>query len=371
MVVDGIRSRTKHWARVILGILAVSAAVAGLSTGARKALSAGSEASNDGAPTAKTTNESDSQTSVVALARLLPAAGLISVGARPGARVVEIKVREGDRVQAGAELAVLEGHEAAVEQARLASAKRQRAQAEWSARLDAAQKAAERVLPRRDSARGLFKQFSGTLKGKERFDAETALEQLENEAARIELELKLLGGRPPEGGAAGKAKAEPRNPEADALAAEVAMAQAAARDLEIRAPASGRILRVLVHPGEVSPGTIVEMGAVSSMIARAEVYQSEVPRIRPGDSAEVDILGTRVGGKVQRIGSIVGKNQLTNIDPRAPRDLRVVEVTILLDSAEPAARYVDMEVEAVIHPSGTAREGASGAGKGTAARRPE
>ena len=89
------------------------------------------------------------------------------------------------------------------------------------------------------------------------------------------------------------------------------------------------------------------------MIARAEVYQSDVPRIRPGDPAEVDILGTRVGGKVTRIGSIVGKNQLTSIDPRAMRDLRVVEVTIQLDQAEPAARYVDMEVEAVIRPSGT------------------
>src|SRR6185312_4959378 len=34
----------------------------------------------------------------VALARLLPASGLISVGARPGARVVEIKVKEDDQV---------------------------------------------------------------------------------------------------------------------------------------------------------------------------------------------------------------------------------------------------------------------------------
>ncbi len=39
------------------------------------------------------------------------------------------------------------------------------------------------------------------------------------------------------------------------------------------------------------------------------------------------------------------------------RDLRVVEVTIQLDQAEPAARYVDMEVEAVIRPSGTSAIG--------------
>ena len=118
----------------------------------------------------------------------------------------------------------------------------------------------------------------------------------------------------------------------------------------VRASASGRVLRVLAHPGEISSGALLELGDVSSMIARAEVYQSDVPRIRVGDPAEVDILGTHVAGKVSRIGSIVGKNQLTSIDPRALRDLRVVEVTIQLEKAEPAARFVDMEVEAVIRP---------------------
>ena len=61
-----------------------------------------------------------------------------------------------------------------------------------------------------------------------------------------------------------------------------------------------------------------------------------------------------MSGKVTRIGSIVGKNQLTSVDPRALRDLRVVEVTIQLDDSSEAARYVNMEVEATIRPSGTA-----------------
>ncbi len=87
------------------------------------------------------------------------------------------------------------------------------------------------------------------------------------------------------------------------------------------------------------------------MVATAEVYQSDVPRIHPGDPAEVDILGTRVTGKVTRIGSIVGKNRLTSVDPRALRDLRVVEVTIQLDDPGAASRYVNMEVEATIRPS--------------------
>ena len=74
------------------------------------------------------------------------------------------------------------------------------------------------------------------------------------------------------------------------------------------------------------------------MVATAEVYQSDVPRIHQGDPADVDILGTHVPGKVTRIGSMVGTNRLTSVDPRALRDLRVVEVTIQLDQPAEASR---------------------------------
>jgi HlyD family secretion protein len=291
----------------------------------------------------------------VALARLLPTSRLISVGARPGARVLEIKVKEGDQVDAGTVLAVLEGHDAARMQLRLAEARKRRAEEEWSARLDAARKAVDLTIPRRDNAKRLYDQFSATLKGKDRYDADMALHQVEMEAIRVELELRLLGGSPPAStkGAGAEKAPPPRNPEAASLDAQLELAAAGLRDTEVRAPGAGRILRVLAHAGELSAGVLLDMGDVSSMIARAEVYQSDVPRIQPGDPAEVDILGTRVAGKVTRVGSIVARNQLTSVDPRAPRDLRVVEVTIQLDRAEPAARFVDMEVEAVIRPSGT------------------
>jgi hypothetical protein len=39
------------------------------------------------------------------------------------------------------------------------------------------------------------------------------------------------------------------------------------------------------------------------------------------------------------------------VDPRALRDLRVVEVTIQLDQPDVAAHYLNMEVEATIRPS--------------------
>jgi HlyD family secretion protein len=79
-----------------------------------------------------------------------------------------------------------------------------------------------------------------------------------------------------------------------------------------------------------------------------------VPRIHLGDPAAVNILGKQIPGKVARIGSIVGRNRLTSLDPRALRDLRVVEVSIRLDDAAAARHYVNMEVEAEVQPAGSA-----------------
>lgn len=310
-----------------------------------------------------------SRAAAVALARLLPTSGLTAVGARPGARIVELKVKEGDQVAAGAILAVLDGHDTAQSQLAMARARKARADEEWTARLDAARQAVALVIPRRDAARKLYNQFSATLKGKERYDADMALHQIEMEAIKAELELKLLGGTTAKRASAEKDQPPARNPEAASLDAAMALAEAGLRETEVRATGPGRILRVLIHPGEVSAGNLLEMGDVSSMVARAEVYQSDVPRIETGDPAEVDILGTTVAGKVTRIGTVVGKNQLTSIDPRASRDLRVIDVTIQLDRAEPADRFVEMEVEATIRPSGGQRAAAANGGPGASSGR--
>lgn len=289
--------------------------------------------------------------SVVALARLLPASGLISVGTRPGLRVAELKIKEDDQVPAGAALAILEGHESARFQLALARAQKRRAEYDREMRLAAARKAADVTKRRLDQGRGLYNQFGAALKGKDRYDAEMALYQVEMQAIKTELELDLARGAPAPADSKAPAAA---NAEDTILEAQVELAEAGLRETEVRAPGPGRVLRILTHAGELGAGALLLMGDVSSMVAKAEVYQSDVPRIRVGDPAEVDILGTRISGKVTRIGSVVGKNQLMSVDPRAMRDLRVVEVTIQLDQPAPADRFVDMEVEAVIRPSGSA-----------------
>ncbi|MGP0068567.1 MAG: HlyD family efflux transporter periplasmic adaptor subunit [Isosphaeraceae bacterium] len=286
------------------------------------------------------------RSAAVALARLVPTEGLISVGVRPGIRIDEIKVKEGDQVSQGAILAVLEGHAAARNQLALAKAQKTLKQREQNARLAAARKAAGTSKTRLGEANALYKQFGGMLKGKERYDAEMALYQVEMQSLKDDLDLQLLE-------AAGQAQAPgERGPADEILDAQVALAEAALAEAEVRSPRAGRVLRIAVHAGELGAGTLLEMGDLSSMAATAEVYQSDLPRIHLNDPAEVDILGSRVPGKVTRIGSMVGSNRLTSVDPRALRDLRVVELTIQLDHPAEASRYVNMEVEATIHPSG-------------------
>ena len=80
------------------------------------------------------------------------------------------------------------------------------------------------------------------------------------------------------------------------------------------------------------------------------VDQADAGRFKEGDAAEVTILGSTVRGKVTRVGRLVRRNQLMNIDPRTLQDLRVLKVTIRLGSAEPAARFVNMQVEVAITP---------------------
>jgi HlyD family secretion protein len=363
---QGIPRSSVRWVGKALGLSAVSVAVLLAASRAGRpidsALAQEGRSSGQG-ERARSPDSAAPRSAAVALARLIPAGGLISVGARPGIRIEEIKVKEGDQVSQGTVLAHLEGHTTAQYQLVLARAKRALDDRQQRARLAVVRKAADASRTRFSEATTLYKQFGATLKGKDRYEAEMALYQVEMQSLKADLDLQLLEA------AKGQAQGPGgRGPEDEILDAQVALAEAALEAAEVRAPGPGRVLRIPVHAGELSAGILLEMGDISSMAATAEVNQGDVPRIHPGDPAEVDILGTRVSGKVARIGSMVGSNRLTSVDPRALRDLRVVEVTIQLDDPAEASRYVNMEVEATIRPSGVVRAAMGSPAPITAAR---
>lgn len=308
---------------------------------------------------------------VHALARLEPASGLIVVGARPGARIERIAASSGDSVAAGAVLAALEGNE----QARLALAlaeaqkavalhrkavQREKVQLERE-QADQLQRArlasAGQALAARQTMgeiTSLYQQLRNALAGKERFDLESRYFEIQAQGLRGDLEVKAaqIGAElAPRQRKLEDAELSDQGPEMDVLDRQINLAKAALLQTEVRAPREGQILEVLAHAGEISSGPLLAMGDLSAMSAIAEVYQADVPRLHVGDPAVVPILDESVSGKVSRIGSVVGKNQLTNLDPRALQDRRVVKVTVSLENPQPAAKFINMEVELIITPS--------------------
>lgn len=124
--------------------------------------------------------------------------------------------------------------------------------------------------------------------------------------------------------------------------AELARAQATARQAKaelaeayVRAPSPGEILKVHTRAGE-SPGDkgIVEMGQTSQMVAVAEVYESDVRKLRVGQNAtiksESGAFTQNLKGTVSYIGLQIGKQDVLNTDPAADSDSRVVEVKIAI-----------------------------------------
>jgi HlyD family secretion protein len=313
-----------------------------------------------------------------ALGRLEPASGLIVVGARPGARVEEVKVKEGESVSEGALLAVLEGHEQALRQLALAEAQKARADYERSlrkkkvglerdqfdktqkARLDSAKKVSAAVKQRYDEAAPLFKVFSKTLKDKERYDAESAFLQLEVQNVKSALDVSLLEiaqELPPRQREIEDEELNHDGPDSKVLDLQIKLTQAGLDQTVVKAPAAGRVLELRAHPGEVSAGPLLTLGDTSAMVATAEVFQTDVPGIAVGDPAEIRVLDRTVTGRVTAIGSVVGRNQIVSLDPRAQQDRRVIAVTVRLDDPAPAARFVNMEVDVLIKPGRSVARG--------------
>jgi HlyD family secretion protein len=136
------------------------------------------------------------------------------------------------------------------------------------------------------------------------------------------------------------------------LEAQIAWAESRARRLTLYAPVDGRILNIKIKPGEdVSSGPVLTMGDTAVMRAVAEVYETDIARIRIGQVATITsrALPRPIKGKVVRVGSMVFKNDVLNVDPAARADARVVEVWIDLEDAALTERLTNLTVDVVIN----------------------
>lgn len=122
----------------------------------------------------------------------------------------------------------------------------------------------------------------------------------------------------------------------DALAA-VQQAQAQLETAYVRSPKVGQILKIHTWPGEiVSNKGIVELGRTDQMYAIAEVYETDISKVRLGQQAIITSAGFtgKIQGTVDEVGLQIGKKDVLGTDPVADVDARVVEVKIRLNPAD-------------------------------------
>jgi HlyD family secretion protein len=239
------------------------------------------------------------QEAVAALGRLEPAgdvrllaAPISGIGGSP--RISELLVEEGDRVSGGQLLARFDTAPTLVAQQRLIEARLRN----LDTRL---------AVQTRDVRRYRQLSRSGAIPSGELDNRETDL-------------LKLQGDR-------NEAWAEREKLKAELLLTE------------LRAPMAGTVLKLHARVGERPTETgVLELGASNRMQALVEVYESDIDRVRLGQS--VSLISENGGyqgtlkGEVIRISPQVRQRSVLSTDPTGDADARVVEVRVALDPAD-------------------------------------
>ena len=290
--------------------------------------------------TAAASAQESSGGKVSALGRLEPKGGIIHIAAPStpqsvsGSVIATLNVAEGDDVEAGELLAVTD-----IEPLYLASLDKARTE------LELARRAAQAANSRADEA--------CVLADVAEREAERRASLLERNLSSEEETEQAQGDATARRASCTAARASARVAEStiDVAQAEVALHEAELQRAYIRAPFPGRILEIIAHQGEfVGLEGLLKMGRVDQMYAVAEVYETDIRRVKVGQRARVtsDALDRPLSGTVEFIHHQVAKQDEMGTDPAARKDARIIEVEILLDDPAAAASLTNLQVEVVI-----------------------
>lgn len=307
---------------------------------------------------------------VLALGRLRPRDGLVAVGMPVGtgdARIEQLLVAQGDSVDKGALLAVLDTriqYEAALDNAVTTQATRSASLAKMRAQIAAGEAETRALLQSANvtsAATDAELARARALRARD-VTSEARLEDAQSKADAAKADVARL-----------TATLSRYTPDGDGKQVDIALAEAelaaaaraveqARRDLDrarVYAPRAGTIVELALREGERPPTAgVLKLGDTSLMEAELEVFQANVSRVAVGQLVSIrsQVLGdTELTGRVTRIGTLVGRQNVTADDPAANTDARVLEVIVSLDKASSAraARLVGLEVVARIHAADT------------------
>lgn len=335
---------------------------------------------------------------VTALGRLEPQGETIKLSAptsNNGNRVEQLLVKEGDRIKAGQIVAILDNrdrlqaaYEQAQEDVKVAQAKLAitragakqgeiNAQRAELARLEAQRQgdiAAQtatvaRLTSELQNAKTEFNRYQslyreGAISASNLDSKRLALDTAQRTVQEAKAVLARIQSTSPAQLNQARANleriAEVRPVDVRANQAEVARAVAAVKQAKaeldkayVRSPMDGEVLDIHTRAGEVVANDgIVEIGKTQRMYAIAEVYQSDISKVKPRQRVRVtsDSIPGELLGTVERIDSQVKRQTIVNTDPSTNIDARVVEVHVALDAAssQKAAKFTNLQVTVAI-----------------------
>lgn len=336
---------------------------------------------------------------VTALGRLQPQGEITYLSAPNsinGVRVEKLLVAEGDEVTAGQTLAYLENYErskTAIKQAfnKLLVAKAKLAQvkagakpgdinaqkatitrlesqlkgeiAAQNATINRIQAEVENAQKESDRYQKLYKDgaISASIADAKTLQLKTAQQQLTEAKATLQRTKNTLQDQIQEATAKLNSIKEVRSvdvalAEGEVKSAETAVQQAKA-DHEltyIKSPIDGRVLKIHAKNGEViATSGFAELGKTSEMNVIAEVYQTDIQKVRVGQKANLTsaAFSGKLQGTVKEIGWQIDKQSIFSLNPNSDTDRRIVEVKIAIDKpadSQKVSRLTNLQVDVAI-----------------------
>ena len=251
----------------------------------------------------------------------------------------QVLVEEGQRVERGQPLAILETQPVLKANLTKAEAEVTVAQRALDAQISVIERyEAERRQAQAEARRGkqLYRDGATSLQRYESLqaDSDAALAQL-NEAIANETTLKA---------------------DVSVRQAQVKQARADLDQATVKAPSKGTILEILARAGDrVGEDGLLLMGDTTRMGVVAEVYQSDLPEIRPGQMATITATGfpgRSQNAEVTEIAQQISSQSVTSGEAGDKVDKRVVKVKLALpeESLAVASRINNLQVNVLFDP---------------------
>ncbi|AHJ30929.1 ABC exporter membrane fusion protein [Nodularia spumigena CS-584] len=336
---------------------------------------------------------------VTALGRLQPEGEVTNLSAPNsvnGVRVEKTLVKEGEEVKDGQILAYLENYgrattalQQALDQLEIAKAKLAQvqsgakpgditAQKAAIARLEsqlkgdiAAQQATiNRIQAEVDNAQSennryqqLYKDgaISASIADSKALQLKTVQQQLTEAKANLNRTQNTLQDQLKEAKARLNSISEIRTVDVELAKTEVNSAVTAIKQAQadqeltyLKSPINGQVLKIHAKTGEViNSNGFAEIGKISQMYVVAEVYQTDIQKVKVGQKATItsNAFPGKIQGTVSKIGWQIDRQSIFSLNPAADTDRRIVEVKISINDpadSQRVARLTNLQVDVAI-----------------------